>query len=53
MRTLKKILIIFLILFIQSIRIIYLIISKFWQKYNTNIKNFVKRLDNELRVELQ
>lgn len=50
---LKKILIISLILLIQSIIVIYKIISKFWKKYNSNIKNFVKKLDKELRVELQ
>lgn len=52
MKTLKRILIIFVILFIQSLRIIYRIISKLWQKYNTNVKKFVKRLDKELRAEL-
>lgn len=52
MKILKKILIIFLILFIQSICIIYRIISKIWQKYNINIKKFVKILDKELREEL-
>ena len=52
-KILKKILIISLILLIQSIIVIYKMISKFWKKYNTNIKDFVKKLDNELKVELQ
>ena len=52
MKILKRFLIIFLILFIQSLCIIYRIISKLWQKYNTNVKNFVKKLDKELRAEL-
>ena len=52
MKILKRILIIFLILFIQSLRITYRIISKLWQKHNTNVKKFVKRLDKELKAEL-
>jgi len=52
-KILKKILIISLILLIQSIIVIYKMIAKFWKKYNTNIKDFVKKLDNELKVELQ
>lgn len=53
LKILKKILIISLILLIQSIIVIYKMIAKFWKKYNTNIKDFVKKLDNELKVELQ
>lgn len=53
LKILKKLLIISLILLIQSIIVIYKIISKLWKKYNTNIKEFVKKLDNELKVELQ
>ena len=52
-KILKKILIISLILLIQSVIVIYKMIAKFWKKYNTNIKDFVKKLDNELKVELQ
>ena len=52
-KILKKILIISFILLIQSIIVIYKMIAKFWKKYNTNIKDFVKKLDNELKVELQ
>lgn len=33
--------------------VIYKIISKFWRKNNSFIKNFIKKLDRELRVELQ
>lgn len=53
MKIVKKILIISTILLIQSLIVIYKIISKFWTKYNSNIKKFVKKLDNELRTELQ
>lgn len=53
LKIIKKILIISLILLIQSLIVIYKIISKFCEKNNTNIKNFVKKLDQELRVELQ
>lgn len=52
-KILKKILIISLILLIQSVIVIYKMIAEFWKKYNTNIKDFVKKLDNELKVELQ
>ena len=52
-KILKKILIISLILLIQSVIVIYKIISKFWRKYNINIKDFVRKLDKELKVELQ
>ena len=53
MKIIKNVLIICAILLIQSLIFLYRIISKFWEKYNKNIKNFVKKLDNELRVELQ
>lgn len=53
LKIIKKIFIISLILFIQSLIVIYKIISKFWRKNNSFIKNFIKKLDRELRVELQ
>lgn len=53
MKTLKKVLIIISILLIQSFIVIYKIISKLWEKYNENLKQFIKRLDIELRRELQ
>lgn len=53
LKIIKKIFIISLILFIQSVIVIYRIISKFWRKNNSFIKNFIKKLDRELRVELQ
>ena len=53
MKTLKKVLIIIAILLIQSFIVIYKIISKLWKKYNENLKQFIKRLDIELRRELQ
>ena len=53
MKIIKNVLIICAILLIQSLIFLYRIISKFWEKYNKNIKKFVKKLDNELRVELQ
>ena len=53
MKILKKILLVSLILLIQALIWIYRIISNFWEKYNTNIKNFVRKLDKELRTELQ
>jgi len=53
MKILKNLFILFLILIIQSFIVIYKIISVFWTKYNTKIKDFVKRLDKELRIELQ
>ena len=53
LKILKKLLIISLILLIQSVIVIYKIISKFWRKYNINIKDFVRKLDKELKVELQ
>lgn len=53
LKIIKKIFIISLILFIQSVIVIYIIISKFWRKNNSYIKNFIKKLDRELRVELQ
>ena len=45
--------IIIIILLIQSSVAIYKIISKFWRKNNTKIKNIIKKLDKELRIELQ
>ena len=53
MKIIKNVLIICAILLIQSLIFLYRIISKFWEKYNKNIKKFIKKLDNELRVELQ
>ena len=53
LKIVKKIFIISLILFIQSVIVIYKIISNFWRKNNSNIKSFIKKLDQELRVELQ
>lgn len=53
LKIIKKIFIISLILFIQSLIVIYKIISKFWRKNNSFIKNFIKKLDRELRVELR
>lgn len=53
MKIIKNVLIICAILLIQSLIFLYRIISKFWKKYNKNIKYFVKKLDNKLRIELQ
>ena len=53
MKSIKKILLVIFILLIQALIWIYKIISNFWEKYNSNIKKFVKRLDKELRTELQ
>lgn len=53
MKYVKKILIISLILIIQSLIIIYRIISKFWTKYNGNVKCFVKKFDKELREQFR
>lgn len=53
LKILKKLLIISLILLIQSVIVIYKIISKFWRKYNINIRDFVRKLDKGLKVELQ
>mgnify|MGYP001625531166 FL=1 len=53
MKVVKKVLIVCLILIIQSLIFIYNIITKFWDKYNVSIKKFVKKLDKELRTELQ
>lgn len=52
MKIVKRILIITIIIFIQSLFFTYSIISNIWKKYNKNIKNFIKRLDKELRVKL-
>lgn len=52
MKIVKRILIITIIIFIQSLIFTYKIISNFWKKYNTNLKKFIKRLDKELREEL-
>lgn len=53
MKIIKKLIIIFLILLIQSINLIYKILSKFWSKYKQNIKSFIKKLDIELREAIQ
>lgn len=53
LKIIKKIFIIIIILLIQSSVAIYKIISKFWRKNNTKIKNIIKKLDKELRIELQ
>ncbi len=53
MKILKKILIISLILFIQFLTTTYKIISTLWEKYNRCIKDFIKKLDKELRAEIQ
>lgn len=53
LKVIKKMLIISLILFIQLMIVVYRSMSKFWEKYNVNIKDFIKKLDEELRVELQ
>ena len=53
MKVVKKVLIVCLILIIQSLIFIYKIITKFWDKYNVDIKKFIKKLDKELRMELQ
>lgn len=53
LKIVKKIFIISLILFIQSVIVIYKIISNFWRKNNSIIKSFIKKLDKELKVELQ
>ncbi len=53
LKIIKKIFIISLILLIQFLVVIYKILSKFWKKNSTDIKEFVKKLDQELRVELQ
>lgn len=53
MKVVKKVLIVCLILIIQSLIFIYKIITKFWDKYNVAIKKFIKKLDKELRMELQ
>ncbi len=53
MKIIKNVLVISLILLIQALIWIYRIISNFWEKYSYNIKNFVKKLDKELRIELQ
>lgn len=52
MKMLKKILIIGGIFFIQFLFISYRIIYKLWRKYNRNVKEFIKKLDKELRAEL-
>lgn len=52
LKKVKKLLLISLILLIQSLIITYKFISKFWKKYNSNIKNFVKNLDKELRMQI-
>ena len=53
LKIIRKIFIIIIILLIQSSVAIYKIISKFWRKNNTKIKNIIKKLDKELRIELQ
>ena len=53
MKFLKKVLLISIILFIQFLTITYKIISTLWEKYNRCIKDFIKKLDNELRLELR
>lgn len=53
LKVIKKIIIISLIVLIQIMIAIYRSMSKFWEKYNVNIKDFIKKLDRELRVELQ
>lgn len=53
MKILKNVLIIVLILTIKGIVNIYKIISKFWIKYNSGIKNFIINLDKVLRTQLQ
>jgi len=52
MKIVKRILIITIIIFIQSLFFTYRIISNFWKKHNKNMKNLIKRLDKELRVKL-
>lgn len=53
MKIIKKVLIICLILIIQSFIFVYKIITKFWAKHNIIIKKLIKKIDNELRAELQ
>ena len=53
MKLIKKILIISLILIIQSLIVIYKIISNFWSKNKHNVKFFIEKLDATLRYELQ
>lgn len=53
MKLIKKILILSLILIIQSLIVIYKIISNFWNKNKSNLKFFIEKLDDALRYELQ
>lgn len=53
MKIIKKILIICLILVIQSFIFMYKIIAKFWRKHNGKIKDFIEKINKELRTELQ
>lgn len=52
MKTAKKVLILIILFIIQSIIVIYKIISKFWRNNNGKIKEMVKNLDKELKAEL-
>ena len=52
MKIVKRILIITTIILIQSLKLLYKIICFFWKKYNKSVKEFLKKLDIELRNEL-
>lgn len=49
MKSVKKVLILVLILLIKASKFIYKIISGLWRKYNSDIKKIVNNLDEELR----
>ncbi len=52
MKTAKKILIVIVIMAIKGLFKLYKIISKFCLKYKGSVKNFLIKLDKELRAEL-
>ncbi len=52
LKIIKKTLLILFIIFIEISFLIYKMSSKFWRKYNRNIKNIAKGLDNELKRAL-
>lgn len=52
LRIIKKILLILAVMFMETVIFIYKIFSKFWGRYNRDIKSIAKDLDTELKRAL-
>ena len=52
LKIIKKILLILAIMLMEISIFIYRIFSKFWKRYNNDIKGIARDLDNELRRSL-